>query len=300
MSGKLVLAFLGMLASAGFAYPAWTRLRAIEEDDRESWGPDGVRSGAAAYALGEGRTAILFVHGFGSSPATFRLIASDLAARGYACRALRLPGFSERLEGRMRADDAAWRATLDAEIAALRATHEHVFLAGHSMGGALAIGYALDHPDAIDGLVLIAPLIRVSTRRSLGLPSRNLFLAARRVLPADTVLGTTFPVDLHAKDEDHVELRDRFLPVSAYDAMFRVADRIADRAGDLRLPVLMVVPGSDRVVSRRAALDYFARIGSPRKFLHHAPRAGHVVPLDYGWQEVASAIDTLVSRETAR
>ena len=32
-------------------------------------------------------------------------------------------------------------------------------------------------------------------------------------------------------------------------------------------------------------------LGSARKQVCHAPRSGHVVPLDYGWNEVVRQID---------
>lgn len=38
-----------------------------------------------------------------------------------------------------------------------RQTHRQVWLGGISLGGLLALGLAADHPDAIDGLCLIAP-----------------------------------------------------------------------------------------------------------------------------------------------
>jgi carboxylesterase len=291
MAGRLAFTVLGLVATASTAYPSWTRMRALQREGRQEWDATGVRSGSAAFTVGAGSTAVLFVHGFASSPSIFRFMAPALAEQGYACRAMRLPGFAERLDRMHAVDEARWRDAVAAEVTALRSTHQQVWIVGHSMGGTLALDYALEHPGQLDGLVLIAPLIKVSTRRSLGLPSQSLFRFARHVLPADAILGTAFPVDLNARGEGIDESRDRFLPIAMYDAMFRMTDRVRARAPELDLPVLMVLPGRDKVVSRRAARAYFEGLGSGRKQVFHAPRSGHVVPLDYGWNEVVRQID---------
>lgn len=300
MAGRLTLMLLGLAATAGTAYPSWTRMRALQREGRQAWDADGVRAGAAAFRTGSGSTAVLLVHGFASSPGLFRFVAPALAERGYTCRAMRLPGFAERLDRMMAVDERQWRDAVAGEVAELRLTHDHVWIAGHSMGGTLALDYVLEHPGEVEGLVLIAPLIEVSTQRSLGLPTRPLFRVARRVLPSDAILGTAFPVDLHAKGEGIDELRDRFLPIGMYDAMFRLTDRVRARAGEVDVPVLMVLPGEDKVVSRRAARAYFDRLGSSRKQVCEASRAGHVVPLDYGWQDVVAGVDAFARGEAAR
>lgn len=300
MVGRLLLAVLGVAATAGSAYPSWTRMRALQRESRQVWNLDGVRDGAAAFEAGAGDTAVLFVHGFASSPAVFRLLAPALADRGYACRAMRLPGFAERLDRMAAVEEQHWRDAVAEEVARLRAQHGGVWIVGHSMGATLALDHALEHPGSVEGLVLVAPLIQVSTRRSLGLSSQSLFRAARRVLPSSTVLGTAFPVDLHARGPGLDELRDRFLPITMYDAMFQLAGRVRDRAGEVDVPVLMVLPGSDKVVSRRAARAYFEQLGTDRKALCEARRAGHVVPLDYGWSEVADRMDAFFRQEVRR
>src|SRR5579871_5198861 len=59
--------------------------------------PDGVRRGCREFTVGRGDTALLLIHGFSDSPAVFRRMAPDLAARGFACRAMRLDRKSTRL-----------------------------------------------------------------------------------------------------------------------------------------------------------------------------------------------------------
>lgn len=295
---KLLIAGIACAAGASAAYPAWTRMRAAQRERAEHWDDHGIRDGMQPFAVGEGPVTLILVHGFASGPSVFRFLAPALGEAGFTIRAIRLPGFGERVDRMCAVREGDWRLALLDEVARARAASSRVWLVGHSMGGTLALDFAQTHPAEIEGIILLAPLLQVSARRSLGLPPERLFRLAARALPGDTILGTAFPVDLHARKEGVDELRDRFLPMSMYDAMFRLTADVRARPPRLETPVLVVVPGSDKVVSRRATLAYFAALNAPRKTLVEDPRAGHVVPLDYGWREVAGAIVDFVRVES--
>jgi carboxylesterase len=295
---KLIAAGLAGAVGAGAAYPAWTRMRAARRERRESFDGDGVRAGMQAFSVGEGRVALVLLHGFASGPSVFRFLAPTLAEAGFACRVPRLPGFGERVERMCAVREGDWRLCALSEIERARAGRDAVWLVGHSMGGTLALDLAQTHPGLVEGVVLLAPLIEVSARRSFGLPPERMFRAVSRLLPGETILGTAFPVDLHARADGVDELRDRFLPLSMYAAMFRLVADVRARPRALPVPALMVVPGSDKVVSRRASREYFDSLRAPRKLLVEDAEAGHVVPLDYGWREIAAAIDAFVRGES--
>lgn len=298
---KIILGVLGLAVTAGAAYPAWTRMRATQREKDARWDAHGVREGMQAFSEGAGDPVLILVHGFASGPSVYRFMAPALAKEGFTCRVPRLPGFGERVDRMLAVTETDWRTVLAEEVARARAGGHEVWLVGHSMGGTLALDYAQTHPDTVRGIVLLAPLIEVSSRRSLGLPPDRLYRVAARMLPNTTILETAFPIDLHAAADGIDELRDRFLPMSLYDAMFRVAHDVRARPAAVAVPVLMVVPGSDLVVNRDATLAYYETLEANRKQLIVDKKAGHVVPLDYGWEEVVAAIDAFVgAREELR
>lgn len=299
------LALLAVLTVAGagaawagvsVAYPQWTRLQAARWEHTVVRDADGVRVAARDFTRGEGEVALLMIHGFASAPPVFQTLADDLAGRGYACRAMRLPGFGEppaRLAATTRED---WRAAVDREVDALSAGGRKVWLVGHSMGGTLAIDYALRHPEApIEGLVLIAPLIDVSSRRSLLISPRTLFETWRHLWTPGTLLKTAFPIDIQAPTPGLEELRDVYMPLSAYAEMFRVTDAVAGRAGELRVPALMMVAPADKVVDSDAARRYYEALGSSRKQCVVMERSGHVVPLDRERDRAAAEIARFIA-----
>lgn len=101
----------------------------------------------------EGRTIIL-VHGFGASVHAWRPWI-DRLAQDHRLVAIDLPGHG------LTQTPAGYRATLEgnAQLVDALATHlnlDRFILAGHSMGGAVSLSYAMEHPERLRGLVLVA------------------------------------------------------------------------------------------------------------------------------------------------
>jgi 4,5:9,10-diseco-3-hydroxy-5,9,17-trioxoandrosta-1(10),2-diene-4-oate hydrolase len=107
-----------------------------------------------ALRAGAGDTTLVLLHGYGEHLLTWRGVVDPLATR-YRVVAIDLPGF-----GASEKPDAPY--TLPAMASRIedflgRWTRPPVVLAGHSMGGAIAAQVALDRPDLVQGLILIAP-----------------------------------------------------------------------------------------------------------------------------------------------
>src|SRR5690606_11676526 len=98
---------------------------------------------------------IVFIHGLGGTQfhflplfaaleRDFRLVALDRPGSGYSTRVGLTPASPKQ--------HAAFIARFIDELGL-----ERPLLVGHSLGGAIALAVALDHPDKISGLALIAP-----------------------------------------------------------------------------------------------------------------------------------------------
>ena len=98
---------------------------------------------------------VLLSHGFPGSPASMRPWAEHLAERGYAVEVPLLPGHGTRWQdlNRVRWDD--WYGQVSRAFEKLSADNDAVVVGGLSMGGALVLRLAADHPDRISGVVLV-------------------------------------------------------------------------------------------------------------------------------------------------
>lgn len=117
----------------------------------------------AAYrwdARGEGRPLVV-VHGYAEHALRHRRLAAAAAAAGHPVLALDLPG-----HGRSPGERALVRsydpfvAAVDAAVSAAAGLGRGLpALFGHSMGGAVALSYALGRPERVARLVLSAPYL---------------------------------------------------------------------------------------------------------------------------------------------
>ncbi|MFH0953590.1 MAG: alpha/beta fold hydrolase [Verrucomicrobiota bacterium] len=258
--------------------------RAVQRD------ADGVRAGCREFTRGDGPTALLMIHGFADAPPLFQNFADALASRGFTCRVMRLPDSSVPIADAARVRHVDWLRAVAAELKALRASHPRVWIVAHSLGCTLSIEHLLEHPGDIDGLVLIAPLIEVSRRRSPVFPARTWFLIAHRLLHFTQVAEILFPIDGYTKEARAHRLRDRFISRTIYAEMFDAIAKVVGTAGRITKPLLMVLSPRDRVIDSRTAARFFEVCAASPKKLIYADRSGHVIPIDADWREVADAI----------
>lgn len=100
---------------------------------------------------GEPKQAVVFVHGAGGSHAHWSHQVNQLG-RHFLTIAVDLPGHGQS-GGTSKASIEDYREFIHAF--ADRLLGFPFFLAGHSMGGGIALDYALNHPDSLAGLILI-------------------------------------------------------------------------------------------------------------------------------------------------
>lgn len=106
------------------------------------------------FSLGEGDVPALLIHGFGGDLDNWQLIQPVLA-QDRAAHAIDLPGHGESYK-ELTAGDIDELA--DAVLRTMEALDlQRVHLAGHSLGGGVALRLAASHPDRIASLALLAP-----------------------------------------------------------------------------------------------------------------------------------------------
>jgi carboxylesterase len=105
---------------------------------------------------GEGpRVGVALSHGFTGSPHALRAWAESFAEAGFAVRMPLLPGHGTTWQELARVRWPEWHAAYDAAYLELEAECDHVFAAGLSMGGALALRIAATRPVA--GAIVVNP-----------------------------------------------------------------------------------------------------------------------------------------------
>lgn len=207
-------------------------------------------------AHGAGRS-LVFIHGWASSSRMWRS-EMDHLGQAYRCLALDLPG-----HGQSSNPPAAWY-TLDnfvrltrLWVQALRA--QPATLVGHSLGGTIAVQYALLHPEEVSGLVLVNPVITGRLRPSLRwmyrpAPSRVIADVTRRLWPRlSTHLQQALAANrLRLAPEGYLRRNLEDLTLASADSLLGSAraarSDLSPRLHELRQPTLVVVGRRDRTV----------------------------------------------------
>src|SRR5579862_7349056 len=115
-------------------------------------------SGARIHYLDKGSgPPIVIVHGLGGQMGNFTYALLDRLTDEFRVILIDRPGsgYSKR------APEATGRPKEQAAIVAefiRKLDLQRPLLVGHSLGGAIALGIALDHPEVVKGLALVAPL----------------------------------------------------------------------------------------------------------------------------------------------
>ena len=283
--GLAVVWLLGdLIYSSIVAYRIKKWEASVERDE------EGVEKGCREYTIGSGETAVLFVHGINDSPRCYHKMAPALAEEGFTCRVMRMPGFAEPTGHYARATKEQWLAAIKREIESLRQDHRRVAVVAHSLGGAVTIAHLLENPEAVDAVVLLAPAVEVSNRRSPLLSTRAWHAIARHALLFTKVTNSPFPNDCHDAAEGEYPGRTPFMPVAVADQTLQLIDSNLGRAAELKITLMMVLAKDDQVVDWRAAEQFYRQASSEDKVIQFMEDSGHAIPVDHGWEDLTHEI----------
>lgn len=106
--------------------------------------------------------AVLFIHGIAGTPNHFvtQIPLVDLVPENWSMYNLLLDGHGGRAADFSRSSMEKWKTQVWAAFRELSGTHDHVLIAAHSMGTLFAIRLALEYPEKIPELFLIAVPMR--------------------------------------------------------------------------------------------------------------------------------------------
>lgn len=233
---------------------------------------------------------LLFVHGWLGDGGAWAAIAERLAKR-HRTIVVDLRGFgaSSAAPGPYRVETLA--DDLSALVAALDL--DPLVAIGHSMGGAIVARFAIDRPDAVEGLVLVAPV----PPRALPLPPPA--LAMLRDVAGDATKAAAWLGKLTYREpapQVVALIRGAYAAVG-HDVALESLDSwttldFADEVETIETPTLVLAPEFDRPMTPQLTREFVADLiaGST---LTIVPEAGHYAPLERP-DFIADAIDRFV------
>jgi len=221
-------------------------------------------------------------HGLGEHSGRYTKFALWFSARGARVYAIdhRGHGYSGGPRGHTDSMDA-FVADLDLLVA--RAHSEAggpVVLIGHSMGGLIAIAYAMAHPDRIDRAVFSAPVLRVNAR----VPGWKRALAGVAPLIAPRASFRTgldagalsHDPEVVARYRSDPLVHDRITPI-ANRVTFERGEEFIRRAAEIKVPFLLLHGADDRLSDPAGSRRFFATATAPGRALKIYPGLYHEI-----------------------
>ncbi|MBK3640396.1 MULTISPECIES: carboxylesterase [Streptomyces] len=228
-----------------------------------------VLPGAEPFRHEGGEVGVLLCHGFTGSPQSLRPWAEYLAERGLTVSLPLLPGHGTRWEDMQLTGWQDWYAEVDRELRALVERCEQVFVAGLSMGGALALRLAAKHGDAVSGVVVVNPANKVHGLSAYALP------VARHLV------RTTKGIASDIAKEGSTELGYDRVPLHAAHSLRNFFRLVDSELPQVTQPLLLLHSPQDHVVPPVDSARILGRVSSRdvREIL--LEQSYHVATLDH-------------------
>jgi carboxylesterase len=134
------------------------------------------------FELRGGPDAVLLLHGLTGSTFEMHVVARRLGEAGMRCLAPMMAGHGGDARDLLGVPWPEWVAKARRELARLEGARRR-FVVGCSMGALVACALAHDHPERVDGLVLLAPALELQLHGRLGALLGNLGPLSRIVVP---------------------------------------------------------------------------------------------------------------------
>lgn len=229
--------------------------------------------------LGDGRDAVVLVHGFAGSLENWSSTQPALADAGYTVAALDLPGHGQSSldVGSGSLDELA--AIVQAYLEALGAARAH--LVGHSMGAALCLALVDRVPERVRSLALLGP---AGLGQKIDADYVRGMVSARSRAELEPLLAKTFADPAHLQPGLVARCVEHKARAGASDALGRIAGSrhtatpsgrtLRELAGTV--PTVLVWGVHDRVIAPPAPGEFV----DPGILLRVLPGAGHLVQLE--------------------
>ncbi len=226
---------------------------------------------AAAFQLGHGGQGILLIHGFCGSAAQMRYLAEGLHKCGYTVCVPLLPGHGTTVDDMRRCTYRDWMNCARRAYTALKEECSSVAVAGHSMGGVLALLLAEQFP--VDAVITLAAPMHLTGARGLLAPFSpvaGLFIPYLR-WPGERRYPEDFLI------QDHIGYET--LPVSRVNDLYCLMRRARRNLFAVTAPIMVVQSADDTTVSASSPKIILTGVSSRVRRRIRLIRSGHLIPL---------------------
>ncbi len=247
-----------------------------------------------------GKAVLIIIPGHGGHSGIFTRMVKYLLERNYIVYAFDLRGNGRSPGQRGYINNwSEFRVDLIAFLNLVTTENPNLplFIIGQSLGGTIALDYALREPNSIKGLILMSPAL------GLGVAGWKIFISKplSAILP-HFALNTGIDIAACSRDPKVVTviaqdpLRHRQGTARLATELLKTIEWINIHATELKTPLLLLYGGADRAISPESCRTFFARLTLVDKEIREYPESYHELHHDLNYQEVLADMEHWIDR----
>jgi len=232
------------------------------------------------------KAVIILVHGLGGYSGRFFEFGPYLAKNGMQVYAIELKGFGESpsIKGHIN-NFQLYTKELRSLVGTAKELHpgKKIFMFGESMGGLITLDFTIHHQEMINGIILVSPAVKDKMPYPLK-QKFDIFKAA--LFDPMAFFNAGFNAEIFTRDQvmakrinnDPLEVRN--LTAKFFLSILKAMTFVNMKPQVIKLPVLMLLAGKDKMISAEAAEAYFKKLLSKDKELKWYPEMYHALYVD--------------------
>jgi alpha-beta hydrolase superfamily lysophospholipase len=232
------------------------------------------------------KAVIILVHGMGGHSGRFFEMGPYLARAGLQIYAIEQKGHGESpsIKGHI-LNFKLYTEDLKGMVLHARKQHpgKKIFVFGESMGGLIAIDFALHYQRLVDGLILMSPAIK--EKLPMSFPRRfEIFINA--IFNPMKYFSAEFDASIFTRDKLMVkrinsdQLEARCFTARFYISILKAITYVNMHPKRIKKPVFMILGGQDLMIDAKAGEKYFGKMSSVDKTLKWYPDMYHALYID--------------------
>ncbi len=256
-----------------------------------------------ALPPGQPKAVVLLVHGYGEHSGRYQHVIARLVGAGYAVYTLDQRGHG-RSEGTRAYCDRMEQFVDDLhtyfeQVKAAQPGQKYIVL-GHSMGALISLAFTLRYQDEIDALVISGAPVNADANVAPMMIAIGKVLT--RIAPKLHLLPTSPPGILSRDPEiDRAWGADPLtnkkpMRVRLGTEINKMAQNVRDRLAELRLPILILHGGDDKLVNPSGSQLTYDKAASTDKTLKFYPGMRHEIMNEIGKEAVLDEIVAWLDR----
>lgn len=289
----LLLLFLLFFGSYGgyLLYINYALSKSIKKLNIDS--ATGLIKGIGPFEFKKGNTAVLLIHGYTGTSKEMLPLGRYLSERNISSYGILLPGHGSTPRELKKTTKEEWYKAAEDALRRMKKEYRTVYIAGFSIGSAIAIRLAANHQ--VDGIALLSPAVYLKNK------GMNMLSVESQIKFLNTFLFYSYikkqhPPDIKDPSVDENNPFYEFYPVNTLKHLIDTMKEGRELLPKITCPILIIQSKGDIDLSEKGPEYIYKNAASTDKKVVWLERSGHIITLDYDRDRVNEEVYKFVAK----